>query len=108
MTTVLQTVEALEAELKQDVYYELMFVRNEARSYAPDDIDEGDGPSIDVLLQVLEDGTWALRTGDSQYDQDHRGFWGASSVAPDDDEVALINTARDLFEQVLEDVAQTN
>ena len=34
----------------------------------------------DVRLQVYPDGEWAVRWGDSQYDQDHRGYWGASSV----------------------------
>jgi hypothetical protein len=34
----------------------------------------------DVRLQVWPDGEWIVRSGDSSYDQDHRGFWGASSV----------------------------
>ena len=35
---------------------------------------------IDVRLQVYDDGDWAVRSGDSSYDLDHRGFWGASSL----------------------------
>ena len=35
---------------------------------------------LDVRLQVYEDRTWAIRTGDSQYDQDHRGFWGSGTL----------------------------
>lgn len=35
---------------------------------------------MDVRLQVCADGTWAIHTGDSSYDVDHRGVWGASSV----------------------------
>jgi hypothetical protein len=35
---------------------------------------------VDVRLQVWPDGTWALHSGDSSYDQDHRGYWGASSL----------------------------
>lgn len=35
---------------------------------------------IDVRLQVLENGTWAIHTGNSSYDQDHRGYWGASCL----------------------------
>lgn len=101
-----QTIEALEAELHQEVYAELQDVRNEAKTFDPADIDDGDGPSIDVRLQVQSDGSWELHTGDASYDTDHRGFWGASSVSPDDDEVALIATARDLVDQVLEHVAQ--
>ena len=34
----------------------------------------------DVRIQVYDDSEWALRWGDSSYDQDHRGYWGASSV----------------------------
>lgn len=34
----------------------------------------------DVRLQVYEDGSWAVRYGLSDYDQDHRGYWGASTV----------------------------
>lgn len=34
----------------------------------------------DVRLQVYPDGQWAVRSGLSDYDQDHRGFWGASTV----------------------------
>ena len=34
----------------------------------------------DVRLQVYEDGAWALRIGPSDYDLDHRGFWGASCI----------------------------
>lgn len=34
----------------------------------------------DVRLQVYPDGSWAVRWGLSDYDDDHRGYWGASSV----------------------------
>lgn len=34
----------------------------------------------DVRLQVYPDGQWIVRYGLSDYDQDHRGYWGASSV----------------------------
>ena len=40
------------------------------------DLDEG----CDVRLQVYPDGQWHVRWGDSSYDQDHHGYWGASSV----------------------------
>lgn len=52
----------------------------------------------DVRLQVT-DGGWALRTGDSSYDLDHSGYWGAGWVGPGTNcrELAreLINEARD-------------
>lgn len=38
------------------------------------------GGWVDVRLQVYEDGQWALRTGLSDYDLDHRGFWASGSL----------------------------
>ena len=35
-------------------------------------------PWCDVRLQVYEDGSWALRTGLSDYDLDHRGSRGCA------------------------------
>jgi hypothetical protein len=34
----------------------------------------------DIRLQVYPSGEWSLRVGDSSYDQDHHGYWGASSL----------------------------
>ena len=34
----------------------------------------------DVRLQVYENGQWCIRSGLSDYDQDHRGYWGASCI----------------------------
>jgi len=34
----------------------------------------------DVRLQVWDDGQWCIRFGLSDYDPDHRGYWGASAV----------------------------
>jgi hypothetical protein len=73
----------------------------------PDGDDEqGDGPFddeddgyMDVRLQVYPGGSWALRTGDASYDTDHRGYWGAGSLAWDSDceelAAALIDEAKD-------------
>lgn len=85
-----------------DLIRALHDVRTDAQSYDPAEIDGGDGPSIDVRIQVDADGSWSLHTGDSQYDQDHRGHWGASSVSPDDGDSTLEDTARDLIDQALE------
>lgn len=41
---------------------------------------DGEEPWRDVRLQVYENGAWAIRFGPSDYDLDHRGFWGASSI----------------------------
>jgi hypothetical protein len=58
----------------------------------------------DVHLQVYENGEWALRWGLPDYDQDHRGYWGSSSVPGVNrrGQVSRINAkaiAKDLLEQ---------
>jgi hypothetical protein len=57
------------------------------------------GGYVDVRLQVMEDGGWAIRTGDSSYDQDHRGYWGASSIDPH-------TNCRDLAIELLDQCAE--
>jgi hypothetical protein len=63
-----------------------------------DDADEG----IDVRLQVYPDGDWAVRSGSSDYDQDHRGYWGASGVPGDNRRFDSKAVARDLIDQAKE------
>ena len=64
-------------------------------------LSEDGGPAFtDVRLQVYEDGSWSIRTGSSDYDQDHRGHWGASSLSYDREN--LRDLARDLLEQAKE------
>lgn len=60
---------------------------------------------MDVRLQVYPDGSWALRYGSSDYDQDHRGYWGAGSIALDDSDETLDSVARELVEQALDQAA---
>lgn len=65
----------------------------------------------DVRLQVYADGVWAIHYGDSSYDLDHRGFWGASCVP------GVVNgrvtrfrsrdIAKDLLEQAKDAYAQS-
>lgn len=57
-------------------------------------IEEGD-----VRLQVYPDCGWVVRTGDSSYDQDHRGYWGASSVSNTTTKTECRAIARELIEQ---------
>lgn len=64
----------------------------------PDDADEG----IDVRLQVYPDGEWAVHSGSADYDQDHRGYWGSSSVPGDNRRFDSKDIARDLIEQARE------
>lgn len=67
-------------------------------SYLPD-CEDG---SLDVRLQVYPDGDWAVRWGSADYDTDHRGYWGASSI---DDETRLLDVAHDLICQAAEHAA---
>jgi hypothetical protein len=60
------------------------------------------GDDVDVRLQVYEDGQWAIRWGSSDYDLDHRGHWGASSL---DRRTNCRDLAVELLDQVAESVA---
>ena len=65
--------------------------------------EDGDGAYTDVRLQVYEDGSWAIRSGSSDYDQDHRGYWGAYLLSFDRENTTVI--ARDLLEQAKDHAA---
>lgn len=70
--------------------------------------DDGCAARVDVRLQVYPPdlgGRWAVRWGLSDYDQDHRGYWGCSSVELSDDPASLEETARDLLSQAQEQEA---
>lgn len=69
----------------------------------PEFQDEEGNVGIDVRLQVYPNGEWAIRTGDSSYDQDHRGYWGASFLSPRSNCREL---AADLIDQCAEHAAQ--
>ena len=68
--------------------------------------EDGDDGGIDVRLQVYPDGNWAVRWGSSDYDQDHRGYWGSSSVPGDNRRFDSKDLARDLIDQAKEHFAQ--
>lgn len=62
--------------------------------------DSGDEiETIDVRLQVMPDGAWEVHSGDSQYDTDHRGFWGSSEVPATRGRWSSVAVARDLLSQ---------
>jgi hypothetical protein len=67
--------------------------------------DDGNGNLIpsedatDVRLQVYSDGTWAVRWGSPDFDQDHRGYWGAASVPGHKRRFRSADVARDLIRQ---------
>lgn len=60
----------------------------------------------DVRLQVQEDGSWNVHFGAPDYDQDHRGFWGASVITDEDGAGELANVACDLIQQAQDSFAQ--
>ena len=66
--------------------------------------EDGDSAYTGVRLQVYEDGSWAIRTGSPDYDQDHHGYWGASSLSYDREN--LRDLARNLLEQAKDHAAQ--
>ena len=66
--------------------------------------EEGECAGTDVRLQVRESGAWAIHTGASDYDQDHRGYWGCAFLSYDREN--LTDTARDLLEQAKDHAAQ--
>lgn len=67
----------------------------------------GEVGTLDVRLQVYPDGDAYVRSGSSDYDQDHHGFWGASSIAQSDDWKELIAVAIDLIEQAQDQYAMS-
>lgn len=62
-----------------------------------------DDDYLDVRLQVMPGEGWSLHTGDSQYDTDHRGFWGASSL---DAHSACRSVAVELIDEARDHAAQ--
>lgn len=65
--------------------------------------DDDDIPYGDVRLQV-HDGDWTLHTGDSSFDQDHRGAWGSASVSAGEDLDTCQSIASDLIDEAYEDM----
>jgi hypothetical protein len=58
---------------------------------------------VDVRLQVTEDNGYHVRWGDSQFDTDHRGAWGSSSVGMKQSMEDCKAIAKDLISQAAED-----
>lgn len=65
----------------------------------------GDDESIDVRLQVYDNGSWCVHSGDSSYDQDHRGHWGCGGLTTRSN---CYDVARDLIDQCAESAAMTS
>jgi hypothetical protein len=96
----------------EDITLRLMDIREECTT--PADYEDGgrtvdeEGCECDVRLQLHSLDSYAVRFGDSSYDQDHRGYWGASSVNNADTDEDLASTAEDLLEQALDDAAMND
>jgi len=58
--------------------------------------EEGEEPFIDVRLRVFNGG-WEVLHGDSQYDTDHRGLWGYSSISESSE---ALEVARELLDDL--------
>lgn len=69
-------------------------------TYDPADITEYgcDDAGGDVRLQV-RGGGWSVHTGDSQYDQDHRGAWGCGWIRAGASMRESRETARELIDE---------
>lgn len=52
----------------------------------------------DIRLQVYDDGSWTLHTGDACYDTDHSGAWGAATLSVSD--TAYYAIAQDMIAQL--------
>lgn len=66
------------------------------------DPETGHHVELDVRLQVIPGKGWTLWTGDSQYDTDHRGFWGSGSVPGRGHRFDSRELAADLIDQAKE------
>lgn len=57
----------------------------------------------EIRLQVYKNGMWSLRVGPSDYDLDHRGFWGASCLPRG--RFRSVDLARSLLDQARDQYA---
>lgn len=81
--------------------------RNFAKADLREDPSDPDGfAGTDARLQV-RGGSWQLHTGDSSYDQDHRGAWGSSCIAWGCTRAEARETARELLEDCADCHAMT-
>ena len=69
-----------------------------------DPSDDADS-DVEVRLQVYPDGAWAVRVGSSDYDQDHRGYWGSGYVLGGGRRFNATELAKDLIGQAKEQFA---
>ena len=59
--------------------------------------------TLDVRLRVSEEGEEIL-LGDPQYDQDHRGHWGYSTICPEMTDEDINEVLTEMQDQVIESI----
>ena len=92
-------------EIQKEIAEHLEAIQYEVKENPDLDINHGEDQAyIDVRLQLQANGSFVVHFGDPSYDQDHRGFWGSSSIAVDTD---LEETAHDLLDQALDAQSQS-
>ncbi len=101
-------VRSVEECLRADLPTIVALLQDVASDCEPDE-DSEETPSIDVRLQVSEDGSnWDVHSGDASFDTDHRGYWGASCVSSEEIDGGRAEIiALDLIEQALEHMAES-
>jgi hypothetical protein len=94
------------------------YAQNLKSDYAPEDIEDEEGNAGgDVRFRLYEwsnagwnggkaEWAWEVLTGDSQYDQDHRGYWGCGYVEAGASRAACREVAREIIEEALDARAQ--
>jgi len=87
----------------KDVAAELR-VLNETEAEEVDE--EGELYGVDARLQVLPNGSWQLWWGSPDFDTDHRGYWGATTLPGNNQKFDSTGAARDLIDQAKEMHAQ--
>jgi hypothetical protein len=96
--TKLPSIASVRSALAREwTYLRRSFVRSEL-------VERGeDFAGTDIRLQVYPSGSWSLHSGPADYDQDHNGYWGASCLSYDRQN--LTDLARDLIDQCAESMA---
>ena len=82
----------------EDLVKELAQIRDSLKIWGLED--------TDVRLRV-HNGDWYVYSGSSDYDQDHRGHWGSSSIEATESNKSLEGTASYLIDEVEDDYAMS-
>lgn len=92
------------AERRPQLLAALEDARDIARSLPPEEDEEVGGAHVPVRLQVVPSGA-AIHTGSPDFDLDHHGAWGASTIRASDDDAELEATLDVIAGEAEEDAA---